>query len=231
MLRLAVVVQGLARAASPAKRYGHVQLHAIAPPIARQFTTTPPRHAPRTPVKIVTIEDKLREFNLDENIETPEVRVRGKDGVSEPQDLLKLIDSIDRTTQHVVQVSKPGEHEVAIVTIRNRADLIKQIKVKEEQARKQQKTLKDQKPKQIELNWAIGPNDLQLKLKQMTEFLKKGKKVEFLLAAKRRQRKATPEEAQALIKAIKDKMVEVGAKEVKPLDGQLLKTATWMIGG
>ncbi len=181
----------------------------------------------KTKIQIVTIDDKIAELPLDEQIDTPEVRVKSDDGggLSEPRDLFQVLDSIDRSTQHVLQLSKPGEHEYAVVRVVQRKDLIKQIRDKEDAARQAKMAQKEKKPKQIELNWAISSNDLQLKLKQMEDFLRKGKKVELMLAAKRHQRKASIEEAEALMRTIKDKLNEIGAIEVAPMEGGLLKQA------
>lgn len=202
---------------------------------SRPFGTSPssfaidPRRAAGK-LQIVTIDDKLAQFNLDEKIDTREVRVKTPDGkISPPVDLRRVLNSLNRTTSHVLQLSKPGEHEFAIVQVVQRADLIKQIKEKEAAQRRVQHAQKEKKPKQIELNWAISSNDLQLKLKQMEDFLRKGKKVELLLASKRRQRKASAEEAEALLKTLKDKIQEVGAVEVTPMQGALLRQATMTV--
>jgi len=198
------------------------QFHNAAPCLAAVHR----RPGTKTKIQIVTIDDKIAELPLDEDIDTPEVRVKGDDGrPSEPRDLFEVLDSIDRSTQHVLQLSKPGEHEHAVVRVVERRDLIRKIKDKEEAARQAKTAQKEKKPKQIELNWAIGGNDLQLKLKQMEDFLRKGKKVELMLAAKRHQRKASAEEAEALMRTLKEKVNEIGAIEVAPMEGTFPKQA------
>ena len=175
------------------------------------------------------MQDKLKEFIVDENIDTDQVQVKTDKGLSEPRDLFEVIRSVDRSTSHVVQLTGTGEREVAVVQIMERRDMVKKVQRKEELSRKSAHALKIKKPKQLELNWAIAPNDLQIKLKQMEGFLQKGKKVELLLAAKRRQRKATAEEAEELLQAIRDRMSAVGAKEAKPLDGKVLGQAVMVL--
>lgn len=175
------------------------------------------------------MEDKLKEFTLDEAIDTPEVQIKTDQGLSEPRSLWQVIRSIDRSTTHVVQITKPGEREIALVKIMDRRELVKSIVKREEATRKATLLAKSKKPKQLELNWAIAPNDLQLKLNQMESFLQQGKKVEVLLAAKRYQRKATLEEANTVLKSIRDRIEATGAKESKPLEGRLLGQVVMMI--
>ena len=196
----------------------------------RSFLTSPSLAAvyrrPVGKIQVVTIDDKIQQsFKLDEKIETRFVREKKDNKLSDPLDLHELLRQIDRTDNHVLQLSKPGENE-AIVQVVQRKDLIKRLNNKETAERQVKQAQKEKKPKQIELNWAISGNDLQLKMKQLEEFLRKGKKVELLLAPKRHQRKATPEEAAALVNAIKEKIQEVGAAETAPMDGAILRQAT-----
>jgi translation initiation factor IF-3 len=78
----------------------------------------------------------------------------------------------------------------------------------------------------MELNWAIGPHDLDIKLGQLEAFLDKGKTVEIILAAKRKQRKATLEEGEGVLTKIRERLMKIDAREVKPMGGQVLKQAT-----
>ncbi|OAP62573.1 hypothetical protein AYL99_01800 [Fonsecaea erecta] len=177
-------------------------------------------------IEIKTIDDKIAAFTLNERIRSPKVQLKGPDGkLSEPQPLYKLLDSIDHTTQYVLQMNKPAEGEMAIVQIVTRTDLIQRINRQEDLLKNQKRLEKEKRPKQLELNWAISANDLQLKMKQMQEFLKKGKKVELLLANKRHQRKASQEEAETLLKNVREKIEEVGAAEVVPMEGAILRQA------
>jgi len=81
--------------------------------------------------------------------------------------------------------------------------------------------------KTIELNWAIDGNDLGHRLNRVKEFLGRGNKVEVVLAAKRKGRKATLEEAQSLLQKIKEAIGEVeGARETRAMEGKILQQAT-----
>lgn len=126
--------------------------------------------------------------------------------------LFSLLNSIDRETQCVIQRNKPNPDDPAdlpIVEVVTKQSLRKQLESREEAKAAQARSMRDSKPKQIELNWAISEHDLALKMKQMAGFVEKGKKVELMLAAKKRQRRATLEEANALVKQIKASVAEI----------------------
>ncbi|KAI0405293.1 hypothetical protein F4802DRAFT_191667 [Xylaria palmicola] len=74
--------------------------------------------------------------------------------------------------------------------------------------------------KQLEVNWAVAPHDLGHKVKRLHEFLGKGYRVELLLARKKGSRKATPEEAQELVRHVQEAALQVqGVSEYKKMDG------------
>jgi translation initiation factor IF-3 len=108
---------------------------------------------------------------------------------------------------------------MVICRIMTIADLLKQKKDKERAQKEHKKSLKLSVPKQIELNWAISSNDLEHKLTQLKGFIEDGKKVEVVLASKRRQRQATPEEGRDVLRRIKERLAEADGKEIKPIQG------------
>ena len=200
----------------------------------RAFTTSPSLSIDRRrlagQIKIKTIDDKIAELNVDENIDSVMVIVKNEDGtLGQPEPLYALLNTIDRKTQYVLQLTRPGDFAHPIVRIAERQELVNLIRKKEDNVRNAQLAEKEKKAKQLELNWAISGNDLLLKLKQMDAFLLKGKKVELLLAAKRHQRKATMEEAAELLKNIKDKVNEVPGTHIAKMDGSILKQMTILV--
>lgn len=109
-------------------------------------------------------------------------------------------------------------------------DPIAKIFNKKEMFQQKQAQKKTKKPgsvtKTIEMNWAIDKNDLGHRLGKIRDFLEKGNKVEVLLAGKSKGRKATMEEAEAVVKRIRDSVEEVeGAKESRKMEGRLLAPA------
>lgn len=76
--------------------------------------------------------------------------------------------------------------------------------------------------KTLELNWAIDGNDLGHRLERMREFLAEGRKVEVVLAAKKKGRKASVEECEGVLGRIRGAVEMVpGAREAKALEGKV----------
>ncbi|KAK0935211.1 Protein SABRE [Friedmanniomyces endolithicus] len=91
---------------------------------------------------------------------------------------------------------------------------------------------KAQSMKTLELNWAIDANDLQHRLDRIGEFLSEGRRVEVVLAAKKRGRKATVQECGQVVKKIEECVAGVeGASVMKALTGKMGAFATIMLQG
>jgi translation initiation factor IF-3 len=76
--------------------------------------------------------------------------------------------------------------------------------------------------KELELNWAIAPHDLQIRMAQLKKFLSKGYQVQvrMLTPKKRNKRKASLDEAKEVLRIVKEAVAEVpGAKETKGMEG------------
>lgn len=80
----------------------------------------------------------------------------------------------------------------------------------------------------VEMNWAIAPGDLEMKLKKVNAFLEEGRKVDIVIAPKKRRRVATKEEMDDLVKKILEsvQMVE-GVIQAAPTEGKLGGTMTY----
>jgi len=175
-------------------------------------------------------EDKLAIYTRDEQIETSFVQVKREDGSLGEEEMLRLIlRRIDREKETVIQLSKPGERDVAVVQIAKISDLRERLRERERAEREKMLAERDNKPKQIELNWAISEHDLELKLKQMEQFVDEGRKVELLLAAKKRARKASQDEGNEVLKKIRERLVAIDAKEIAPMEGQVLRQAVMTV--
>lgn len=186
----------------------------------RAFTTTTTNHKQKV---YVTKDDLEREFVLDEDIPTRQVTVRNNETgkLNPPQTLISLLSTIDRDKLVVRALATP-EDGPAVVEITTKSGLTERLKNKEIAAMESARATRAKKPKQIEVNWAMSSNDLQMKLRQLREFVDKGKKVEILLASRKRQRKATPEEAAVVVDEIRKTISEIeGCKEVAPMEGKI----------
>ncbi|KAN0106511.1 hypothetical protein V8E51_009387 [Hyaloscypha variabilis] len=163
----------------------------------------------------------------DEEIKAWSIIVVAEDGkLQDAQPTIDVLDSIDRKKDSLVVVV-PGEPGVPpICKIMNKEAMRAAEKAKLKGARS------GVTEKTIELNWAIDGNDLSHRMTKMKGFLQKGFRVEVVLGAKRKGRKATTEEAEALIAKVRATAGEVeGTKESKPMDGKLLGMLTLQFEG
>ena len=151
----------------------------------------------------------------------------GDGKLSEPRNTQDILETLDRNTQSLIVVV-PGEPGVPPI-----CKIVDKKALREaDKARGKTKKTPATTVKRLELNWAVDGHDLGHRLKKMTEFLSKGYKVEVVMAAKRRGRKATQEEAMGLVDRLKETVREVnGAREMKPLEGKLLGDATYFAEG
>ncbi|KAK3899924.1 hypothetical protein C8A05DRAFT_17704 [Staphylotrichum tortipilum] len=170
-------------------------------------------------------------------IQVPWIQVRRDDNtLSPPVRTSEALSSLDIERVSLVLVAKarlnaesPGpEYPICIVVDRE-----------VERARRAEKeALRKNAPKVvikgIELNWAIGPNDLSMKMKNMRAFLAKGYTVQVTMKPiKRRNKKqATLDEANAVLKTVMDNLARVhGAKESCAREGEVGRTLTVVLQG
>lgn len=106
-------------------------------------------------------------------------------------------------------VSKKAEYEAS-------------SKRKEQAKEKRRITAVSSSVKTLELNWAIDSNDLGHRIERIQEFLTEGRKVELVMAAKKKGRKASEEECETALGRIKKAVGDVdGAKEVGVMEGKM----------
>lgn len=76
--------------------------------------------------------------------------------------------------------------------------------------------------KQVELSWAIDSHDLFHRVRRIQEFLREGRRVEVLVAGKKKGRTTTKDEVDVIMTAVRDAIAEVeGASEWKEMEGQV----------
>ncbi|RAK97170.1 putative translation initiation factor IF3 [Aspergillus ibericus CBS 121593] len=154
----------------------------------------------------------LPQYTLDEDIGAQYVQlVNENNSLDPPISLREVLRSIDRADYCVQQVS-PGKNGVSICKIMNKFEL-------REQAKEKAKPPRDGL-KQLELNWAIDSHDLSHRMKQLTTFLEKGRKVEVILTKKKRKRAPTVEEVKTLMDRVMDTVREAKAVPVRPMEGE-----------
>ncbi|GJD01173.1 translation initiation factor IF-3 [Colletotrichum higginsianum] len=150
-----------------------------------------------------------------------------------PHETRRVLQSLDPETQSLRMVSRPGPNPApdqprfAICRVVDKRVEKEREKV-QEKARKET-ARKLARFKVLELNWAIAPHDLGHRMKQMKGFLEKGYKVEVLFAKKKGSRRATRDEAEALVQAVRDAVAEVGgAKEWKESEGSPSRSSSFI---
>ncbi len=180
------------------------------------------------PATVIQRQPLAEEFILDSAITSPWVNFVHPDGYFETNVSVKTtMSSIDRKTHHLVQVSpgKSGDEldesdplRLPTCRVMSKIDLRAKQESKLDAVRKQAKGMA---VKIIELNWAIAPRDLEHRMKQMQGFLMDGKKVEVMLGPKKGGRKASVDEANAVLKVVRDAVDGCnGSKEARS-DGEV----------
>ncbi|QDS76119.1 hypothetical protein FKW77_006747 [Venturia effusa] len=141
-------------------------------------------------------------------------------------DVLRLLDP---RTEHLVQVDPPDPEDPQSVPkckIITKAYMRESERVREELAKERSKI--ERSSKTVELNWAIAPADLELKLNKAKSFLEEGRKVEITIASKKRKRKATKNEMDELLKKMMESIESIDSvTQIAPVEGKVGGTMTY----
>jgi translation initiation factor IF-3 len=170
-------------------------------------------------------EDRLPRDNEIRAWSVQVVNAEGK--LDEPRSTASILKSLDLKTHTLQTVVAGGPGVVPICKIINKQEAFAAKRAAKKAGKNPGAIIKT-----VELNWAIDANDLGHRLNRVKEFLQKGNKVEIVLASKKKGKKATQEEAEALIKRVKETVDSVeGAREIKKMEGNILATATLFYEG
>ncbi|EGD88944.1 translation initiation factor IF-3 [Trichophyton rubrum D6] len=192
-----------------------------------QFSQRP--HYPPPPATSAASAASRSSLPKDEEIRSAIVRVVQENGqLGEPMSLKSALASFDRSRNFLVQVRAGSEDQAPVCKIVDKSDYSASLKAKARGKESKPKSTAVQ-IKQIELNWAIDPHDLQHRLDQLETFLSKGKRVSLILTKKKRKRRATPDEAQRVLAAIENKLFEIGVTEVKPRRGKIMEHMEYVL--
>lgn len=198
------------------------QAHPSSPPSLTSHTTI------RTKVykKDIARHALTDHYVLDSAIRSPHINFVDDNGIFHPNmPIADALFRVNQLTHYLVQVT-PGAvdeygrqdpNDLPTCRMVTKMALREQHQRKLELARRQAKGISaGPTPKNLELNWAIAGGDLKHRLGKLHEFLREGRKVEVLLAPKKKGRQGTEEEANNLVKAVRDAVLDCkGAKEVK----------------
>lgn len=152
----------------------------------------------------------------DETIRSPWVQLVNEGNLEDPKRLSDVLHSFDRNKFFCLQVAPgSGPSQPPICKILNKKEYKENEKAKAKAAKSAA-----QSTKQVELNWAIDAHDLQHRLKQLANFLDKGRKVEVILTRKKHKRSATVEEIKNVMQTVMDTVREAGATQTKAMEGE-----------
>ncbi|TKA23208.1 hypothetical protein B0A50_07601 [Salinomyces thailandicus] len=186
----------------------------------RSFSTTTLRSAKSRPPeeRVHKQDDEIKARML--YLVDPETNKREE----EPRSRWEVMSTLDRKTHRLFQLSPDDPKDpyfVPVCKIQSKKDAYAQEKQrKQAQKDNKAKSAKMNSVKTLELNWAIDLNDLDHRLEKVAEFLAEGRRVEIVLASKKRGRKASSQECEAVLKKIKDCVGSVpNAQELKGLEG------------
>lgn len=198
----------------------------------RAFSTTharqaKPRPAPRTP--------EVRTEKWNEEIKSKIVYLIDAETnnlLPETYTRFDLLNKLNRDTHRLVQFSEE-RHGLPVCKIVSKKEEYERGRQRKQQAKERKKQGMTAKSlKTLELNWAMDQHDLAHRLNKMTEFLSEGRKVEIILASKKKGRKASPEECEDVLYKIRQTADAVnGAKEEMQMEGKLGGFATLAFSG
>ncbi|KAK7749764.1 hypothetical protein SLS53_000343 [Cytospora paraplurivora] len=184
------------------------------------------------------VKSKLGRLPRDDEITWPYVFVKaldedGHERLSGPRPVKEVLAELDlkKWSLQAVVMPRPEDQDAP------RWPICKVINKRDELAR--QKELKDKKKasavkeKELELNWALAPHDLEHKVRTMQKFLAKGYKVQVLLLKKKGSKaRIADKDAKALLERIETAVQEVtGSKEWKGREGQVLGSLRLFLQG
>ncbi|KAK3070660.1 hypothetical protein LTR53_010058 [Teratosphaeriaceae sp. CCFEE 6253] len=192
----------------------------------RAFSTTLPRPTKSriTERRTQKWDDEIRAYQI--QLVDPDTERLVDDG--EPRTRYDVLKYLDRTTHRLIQVSADEEG----VDPRKKA-MYEQDRKRKAQAKERAKEgVKVGSVKTLELNWAIDGNDLEHRLEKVGGFLAEGRRVEIVLAAKKRGRKASLVECEGVVKRIEGVAEAVaGASVMKALEGPMGGFSTIVLQG
>lgn len=152
----------------------------------------------------------------DENIRSTFIQIANEEGrLNPPVRLANVLRNIERPANFVLQVSPPTEGAYPVCKIVNRVEAREA-----ERARAKAAHALKASTKQVELNWAIDAHDLSHRLKQLSKFLGKGRKVEIILTRKQGKRPPTAQEVKHVMDSVLETVREADSLQVRPMEGE-----------
>ena len=122
------------------------------------------------------------------------------------------------SVQHVVDV-------LEACLLERLAGLEAELAEAEKAAKEQEKKQRAAKDKELEVNWGIGPNDLQTKIGTLARLMEGPVKVTVKFGRKKGSKtKLEYADMEELVRKVREQISEMGAREHKPAEGFIGKT-------
>lgn len=196
----------------------------------RTFTTTPSLAAASKKKTPRVAEVREQKWNEEITARVIQLVNPETDTLDEPVTRYDVLNTLDLKTHRLVQLSNAPIPVCKVVS--KKEEYAADKRRKEQQKEVKQAAAKERSVKTLELNWAIDGNDLAHRLEKVRTFLEEGRKVEVVLAAKKRGRKASKEECDGVLGRIREVAGGVkGVKEAKPFEGVVGGFATMVYQG
>lgn len=169
---------------------------------------------------------------------TNQIRDPETGALPDPITRFDALNSLDPKTHRLIQLSpdEPSNPDFIpvckIVGKKETYDAEKRKSRAAKEAKKVAAKTSEMGMKTVELNWAIDRNDLGHRLEKMKGFLMEGRRVEVVLASKKRGRKASLEECERVLERLRDCVGSVeGARETEGMQGKIGGFATLVLMG
>lgn len=220
------------------------------PAFASPTTSSSTSLAPRTTVRTKTYTKDTRRhalsdhYVLDAAIASPLINYVDEAGKFHPGfPLIDALGDFNKVTHHLVQMAPGNVDEAGRPASNDPADLptcrvISKISLREQFQRKLETARRQAKGqpvgpahKNLELNWAIAGGDLKHRLEKMKSFLRDGRKVEVMLGPKKRGKKATLDEANSVLTALREAVEECKGASVLKTEGTVGGIMTMVFEG
>lgn len=175
-------------------------------------------------------------------IRYPYIQIRGDDNrLGPPEQTNSVLKRLDIARYDLVLIVPPRRDpsakgpEYPICTIVDRrARAAAQAEKEGSKYGKKKKKEPKVVEKELEVNWAIAPHDLDIRMKQLRTFLSKGYRVQvrLLVPKKRDKRRATPDEAETVFQNVLENIAKVpGTSHYKKMEGEVGKMVLMYLQG
>lgn len=171
-------------------------------------------------------------------IKSPYIHVRDErtQGISEPLRTIDVLRDIDNVKQSLVTVWEPPrpksdeeEGQQASDDKKPKWPVCRIVDRQAEAAKEREKAKEKRKlklaSKELEINWVIAKNDLNMKIKQLHSFLNKGYTVQLTLHYKNKKKNrqsVSMDAAEELVQTMKEAALEIpGTVEAKKPEGEI----------